>query len=249
MSTYVERAIPCPHCGVETVRTVAESLHGPRVPDVVKALEDGTFQQFDCEACGGPYMVDGPFVFLDFEAGLWIMCFPLDWEHAWKALEAHAEQTFHTNMFEYAPRVARRMGEGITMRTVFGLPAFREKLLCAREGVDDRVLETWKLDLARNRPEKHPLHADTRPRITQLSMFNMHYVVPTGGNTFDSWNALRASLDRIERNRAEWSAGIETLGAGSYVDTGRLLIDGDHPAPGVSLPPPTETRTGWGVTV
>ena len=248
MSTFVERPVACPHCGTREVRTVAESLHGPRVPDVVAAIESGSFQQYTCERCDGPFVVDHPFVFLDFEAGVWITVHPLAWEAAWKALEAHDRQTFQTNMIEHAPRIARRMAEGITVRTVFGLMAFREKLLCAREAIDDRVLECWKLDLLRHRSQEHPFHPAHRPRLVSVSMLSMEWEALCADGEVRRGTTMRASLDHVANDRVTWSDAIGMFNEGTYVDVGRYMIGGDRPvAEQASAQAPVVLRTGHGL--
>ncbi len=231
MSTFVERTLTCPDCGAVEERMVAESLHGPRVPEVVEAIRSRSFQHFTCGSCESIYKSEGPFVYLDFDVGFWVMVFPSAWENAWRALEAQTYQTFRTNMYDYAPRIARRMAEGVTVRTVFGLDALTEKLLCSENGLDDRVLECWKLDLLRNNNANLTFETSRRPRLTGVSAFSVAVEVPSGAADTppSTWNVLRETLDRLERRRSDWSELIETFGEGSYVDLGRIMIPGNDP--------------------
>jgi len=239
VSTFVTKDIPCPHCGAVHERTVAEGLHGPRVPGAVERILDGTFQRFRCADCDAFYVVDGPFLLMDFEQGFWFMCFPLAWENAWEDLVGKAETTFHDAVYRYAPPVAAKLGDGVLVRTVFGLDALREKLWCVREGLDDRLLEAWKLDLMRQRPDDHPFHAGFRPRITEMGLFGIAYQITAPNGTVSEWEALRGSYDRIARDAAQWADLVERLGQSSWVDIGRLMLTSQLHArdPQLSEPP------------
>src|SRR6516164_10213567 len=145
MSVFQPRALRCPHCGHTNTETVALSLHGPRVSEVVAAIRSGTFQSFVCASCGGGYRADGPLIYVDFEQKHWIGVFPRDRERSWALLEQQPLDSFRRALIDYAPPFVRGMSDGFHIRTVFGLDALAEKLTLLEAGVDDRVVEMVKL--------------------------------------------------------------------------------------------------------
>ena len=60
--------VACPACGHTEEQTVAQSIHGPRLPAAVDDILSGRFQRVECTACGARFEMDAPLVFLDFES-------------------------------------------------------------------------------------------------------------------------------------------------------------------------------------
>ena len=216
MSTFVERLVACPHCGVEEERTIAESLNGPRVPDVVEAILGGRFQVFLCSDCRGEYVVDSPLVYLDFDAGHWIHMFRRVDVAAWARFEAEADRTFTETMTVHAPPMVREWAPRMVRRTVFGLGALREKLALMREGIDDAAVEVLKLDLLR-RTEAFAWRPDAPLRLAAVLddalRFEQH-------DNDDAVTVPRAWLDHVASD-PEWTEVRAAVAAGSYVDMGR----------------------------
>lgn len=227
MSVYQDRVLTCPHCHRETVRSVAVSLNGARAARQRAAILEGSFQRFTCESCDGTYRADGPLIYIDFDAKLWIGVFPTAWERRWPDYEREPEFTFERNMLEHCPPLVRSWAPGFTIRTVFGIDRLREKLVAHAAGIDDRVLEAYKLDLLRGMGP-FELSAACRPRLqgVEAGYATFHVPRPEPGNAdrFAKVKVSRDEIDRIERARDEWSELIQTLSAGPYVDLGRIMI-------------------------
>ncbi len=218
MSTFVDTVVECPSCSVEQRVTVAESLNGPRVPDIVEAILAGRFQSFVCNACYSEYVVDRPLVYIDFDAGHWIHMFPRADEPEWEALADEADRAFRNTMVEWAPPMVKSWGERMVRRTVFGLAALREKLTLMRAGLDDVAVEVLKLGLVAGdeRLALKPLGADTRLRVVQivgdlLKLEDEGYGVAIPSRV----------LDDIARDPTTDEA-LERLRASSFVDLARF---------------------------
>ena len=121
MSIFRDLSVACPACGTISVESVAVSLNGPRVPEIVQAIVDGSFHRFSCPACGCGFRVDGPLIYTDFERKHWIGEFPLDWETSWAHLEHQPLDSFRRAMIDLAPAYVRAESSGFVVRTVFGL--------------------------------------------------------------------------------------------------------------------------------
>ena len=221
MSVFEEREIPCPHCGHRAMLSVAASLHAPRVPEVRAAIFDGSFQRFPCGSCGEPFVVEGPFIYIDFDAKQWFGVYPRKWEAKWRTVEDEALGSFQRNMQTYAPPMVKEMAEGFAVRAVFGIEALAEKLRCFDAGIDDAALEVLKLDLMRSQPELH-LSPEERPSLCGVADDKLLFAVPGGG----TMSVPRELLDGIAADRDAWSAGFEGVSGGPYVDAGRVLIGG-----------------------
>ena len=222
MSTFARRRYPCPTCRVEAERDVAVSLNGGRRDDLRSAILAGTFQRYRCASCGAEYLVDDPFVYLDFGRKEWIASYPPSREREWPALETEPVEDWRTTMITHAAPVAREMSSGFRIRAVFGLAALREKLLCFEHGVDDGWLEVLKLDLMRSVPGIG-LHPDRRPRLVD--------VLPDALVVAGAFGVLRVSRDALTQIRTdpiEWSEAWEAVTRGAWVDVGRVLLAPDR---------------------
>lgn len=231
MSVFEDRAIKCPHCKAENVCNVALSLSGVRAAKAIQAIRDGSFQRFNCTACQREFVADGPLIYIDFERKHWIGVFPRVAEVSWRMLEQQPMDSFRRSMIDFAPKIARIQAEGFTIRTVFGLTALAEKLVCLDAGIDDRLLEALKLDILRSQ-KGLVFNPDTRPVLTKVTDDTL---------VFDAWRndegredfveervtVPRKALDAIRDKRADWLVALNWLGSGPYIDTGRIMLSGD----------------------
>jgi hypothetical protein len=218
VSTFARRSYPCPTCGEAATRSVVVSLNGGKRPDLREEVLRGTFQLFRCEACGEPYRVQDPFVYVDFGRKEWLTVFPPDRERQWPALESEPVEDWRQAMIVHAAPAARRMSAGMRIRAVFGIDALREKLLCFAHGVDDGWLEVLKLDRMRSDPSLG-FHPGVRPRLVEVEADEL--VFARGSDVF----ALpRAALAEIQAEAVEWSTALEAVTRGAYVDVGRILL-------------------------
>ena len=146
MSVFRPETLICPVCGHRNTETVALSLHGSHVPEIVQSIVDGTFQCFTCARCDLPYRADGPLIYIDFERKRWIGEFPASMEPDWAAgLEQQPLDAFRRSVIDLAPAFLRAEADGFAIRAVFGLEALAEKIRLFDAGYDDRLVEVAKL--------------------------------------------------------------------------------------------------------
>lgn len=230
MSRYEDRALECPHCGHRTVESVAVSLDGEAAAERRQIL-DGTFQRFTCKVCQETFRAAGPLIYIDFDAKLWIGVFPDPWERRWWEVEQEPRDTFQRNMIEHCPPLVQSWAPGFAIRSVFGLDSLREKLVAHAAGIDDTVLEAYKLDLLRGMGP-YALGPAARPRLREVDGAEVVFFVPrpeaASPTRFAKVRVPRAEIDRIAAHRDEWASTIEALSAGPYVDLGRIFV----PRPG-----------------
>lgn len=235
MSTFVERPIACPRCGVVTERTIATSINGPRIPEVVGDIFEGTFQVFTCPACRQEHEVDEVLAYVDFDAKRWVTMYPAAWEGSWRGYEAEADRNYTETMVTYAPPLVATLREGLWRRTVFGLEALREKLAIAVHGLDDAAVEALKLDLARTTAGLAFGPAE-RPRFVEADAETLRFRAVELVEGPDGQRLPRRAVLSVARARYgealgdAWATTRARLSEGSYVDVGRLFFDGGDAA-------------------
>jgi hypothetical protein len=232
VSVYEDRLLTCPHCAHRSSHSVAVSLHGARAALQRQAILDGTFQRLTCAACGAAFRADGPLIYIDFDAKLWIAVFPTPWERAWWEHEDEPQGAFQRYMLDHCPPLVREWAPGFAVRAVFGLERLREKLVAHAAGIDDRVLEAYKLDLLRGLGP-YDLAPSARPRLREASATDAVFHVPRPAPDAPERCAIvriaRAEIDRVAAARdGAWAATIDAVSAGPYVDLGRVFA----PRPG-----------------
>lgn len=228
MSVYQSRALTCPHCQHVATWSVAVSLNAARAAPQRQQILDGTFQRFTCSACGEMFRADGPLIYIDFDAKLWIGVFPTPWEAAWWEHEEEPLGVFQRYMIERCPPLVRSWAPGFEVRSVFGLERLREKLVAHGAGIDDRVLEAYKLDLLRGLGP-YELAPSARPRLRELgpdgAMFHVPRPEPGAPHRFALVRVARAEIARVAAAReGEWASTIAAVSAGPYVDLGRIFV-------------------------
>lgn len=227
MSIYEKRMLTCPHCGHQVEKSVAVSLNAARARVQRQEILDGTFQRFECETCHERFRADGPLIYIDFDQKVWIGVFPAPWESAWWKHEQEPALSFQRNIEENSPPMVKEWAPGFVIRAVFGLEGLREKLVAHAAGIDDRVLEAYKLDLLRGMGP-YELSGRARPRLRKVEGGELFFHVPRPepGNPgrVAMVRVAAAELGRIEANRAAWGQTLDTLSEGPYVDLGRIFI-------------------------
>ncbi|HEX2849317.1 MAG TPA: CpXC domain-containing protein [Acidimicrobiales bacterium] len=239
MSVFRPEIIVCPRCGHRNEETVAVSLNGPRVPAVIDAIVDGTFQCFECRACGLPYRADGPVIYIDFDRKRWIGEIPTSMERSWALLEQQSLDSFRRALIDLAPAYLRSEADGFAIRTVFGLDALAEKIRLFDAGFDDRQVEVAKLAVL---VQIGAVIAPAwRPRVVAADSESISLLVwrrEGGADTLDpdfagepEAETVRVPAEEIARVAGDpaWAATLVELSIGPYVDLGRLLLDGRVP--------------------
>ena len=227
MSTFIDVDVPCDVCGKITERTVATSINATRAPEYRQAVLDGAFQRFLCSRCGVESTPLVPFVYLDFDRGIYIGVFPSSDEATWWAVEEEPLTAFDRNLGAQAPPPARGIGSHFQVRTVFGLTALREKIVVLEAGLDDAVLETLKLRLMAVMSDLS-LDLAGRVRLVTVTPSQLVFLVPQG--SADGQRQLevpRADYDDVAADDVLRAGFVRHFEAGPYRDAGRLL----RPAP------------------
>jgi hypothetical protein len=227
VSRYEDRLLTCPHCQHQFNQSVAVSLDGDAAAQR-QAILDGTFQRLTCAACGTAFVADGPLIYIDFDAKLWISVFPTPWESAWWDHEDEPQVVFQRYMIDHCPPLVRSCAPGFTVRAVFGIERLREKLVAYDAAIDDRVLEAYKLDLLRGLGP-YDLAQSARPRLREVSATEAVFHVPRPEPGAPDRNAIvripRTEIDRVAAERdGAWAATLEAVSAGPYVDLGRIFV-------------------------
>ena len=225
MSRVVLGRVTCPSCHTEHRLKVAQSMNAGRHPAVLSELLSRTFQQFQCEQCGRPFHVDQPFTLTHLEAGYLIGVLPKALEPKWTHWEGVTEAPFARITGPSAGPIARRLAEGVRVRTVFGLEAAREKVLAFQAGLDDVILEALKLRLIK--ALGLPLGPASRPRLEEAEEEVLTFTVLDEGEV-RSFEVSRELYEDILDEPEAWAGALGPLSEGAYVDLGRLLLPPDE---------------------
>lgn len=153
MSTLYTTAFRCPDCGAALDVRVADSLNANRLPEARQWVLDRTLFQKPC-ACGRMVTAIHPFLYADFERGLWIQVLPEDQRPTYHATEADVLATYRA-AFDPArgPNFISALGALVAPRVVYGYEELREKIVAADARLDDALVEAFKLELLAGEPE------------------------------------------------------------------------------------------------
>ncbi len=224
MSVLTSRSVKCPSCGTVKRRSVAKSVNLRRSPHMRAQIMDGSFQSFDCERCDATYLVDDPFVCFDYHSGDWIAQYPSPDEHQWSEVEPEIDRVIGWALGPTAPPATHAAAKATRLRTVFGLAALREKLVCFEAGLDDATLELTKMRILLDAGQ--PPVEGPRLRLMAVSADRLELAVTRTADDMDLIGSIRASRamynDAEEMSAQDWLPVAQSLRAGSYVDLNRL---------------------------
>jgi hypothetical protein len=153
MSTLYTTAFRCVGCGAAVDVRVADSLNANRLPEARQWVLDRTlFQQ--CCACGCTVTAIHPFLYADFDHGLWIQVQPEDQRPAYHASERDVLAAYRA-AFDPArgPNFISAFGALVAPRLVYGYEELREKIVAADAQLDDSLIEALKLEVLAGQPE------------------------------------------------------------------------------------------------
>jgi hypothetical protein len=214
----------CTVCGHVNVETVAMSLHGSRVPEIVESIVAGTFQCYTCGGCGVEYRADGPVIYVDFERKRWIGEFPGTMERAWASVEQQPMDVFRQSLIDLAPAFLRAEADGFTVRAVFGLAALAEKIRLLEAGLDDRAVEVAKLAIILQTGAV--MAPDRRPRVVEASAESVRMVL-WSPDPLEPFHVSVPTEDIVALATSDdWRSVLREMQVGPYVDLGRILLDG-----------------------
>lgn len=234
MSTFVRKPVGCPRCGTIADHDVATSVNAARNPELRHAILEEQFQVLRCEACGHTFSFLGEFVYLDIDRRQMIGVFPSSSEPLWPRCERQITDAYEKNLGPSAPAVARPFGERMVVRCVFGFGALREKLVIQSAGLDDVLVEAAKLDMFRS-VAGLAVSLERRPRMFEAGDDEVAFAIPAAPNDPDRRPSrlplARPALDDFLAAVSGNEQILATLGAGPYVDLGRVLLAPEHTAP------------------
>ncbi|TNF35057.1 MAG: hypothetical protein EP329_06605 [Deltaproteobacteria bacterium] len=227
MSTFFQADVACPHCGDVASRSVAASLNAQRSPRYRQEILERTFQRPTCGRCKQQFLIHEPFLYLDLSAKQLIAVFAPALVEDWPELEEEVVDAWEAAFGpDDAPAIAQALGEGLVLRTVFGLEALREKLVCAEHGVDDAQLEALKLQLLLDGTLPGP---ESAPRLAEVEDDGETLVIVCEPVADLTTGAARQAVLRAPRRLLELDLdlGLPPLDAGTWVDVGRILVGAD----------------------
>jgi hypothetical protein len=148
-------------------------------------------------------------------------------EPAWQELETEPVRAFERACGANAPAIAQGAGKGMKIRTVFGLLALREKLICFEAGLDDVVLELLKFRLMLA-PDGFALIGNAHPRLIDLNQDRLVFAAPIDQTEptpqYELVSCPQQAYDDIASDH-EFRASLEaSLNGSPYVDCGKLLL-------------------------
>ncbi|HSI56712.1 MAG TPA: CpXC domain-containing protein [Ideonella sp.] len=225
MSLFMPLNLSCPKCGHLNNAPVAGSINADRRPDLRQAILENRFQDTTCSQCGTGFRAECNLNLLDMGRQQWIAALPARSMVEHLKLEEDALKAFDKSFGAGAAPAAREIGSALAMRTVFGWPALREKLLLRDLGLDDVVVECMKVELLRRLPEA-PLSPGNELRLVGLDerTLAMAWVDALSEEVLETMQLDRALYDAIAQDPAGWAEVRAALTLGPFVDMQRLFM-------------------------
>jgi hypothetical protein len=228
MSVFENTKLKCPSCGADVKFSAVHSVNADRRPDLREAILDESFQRRECPSCQQSFRLAPDLNYLDVGRGQWFAAHPLADLARWQEVEQHDREAFDRAFGEQARTAAREIGADLHPRITFGWAGLREKILAARLGLDDVILECAKIAILRSL-DSAPLRDDTELRLVdELEDDTLLFVwieLATEA-VIESVQVPRALYDDIASNNELWAGLRAELSAGLYVDINRLLVEG-----------------------
>jgi CpXC protein len=223
MSTFYSEMVCCPHCGTQVLQSVAHSINAKRSPHYKQAILAGQFQRYACSTCGQDYIVDKALIYFDDQDKIWIGMFSAAQERDWQRYENEPMQAYHFACGAAAPSVAQAIGQDMKIRTVFGLSALREKILCCQAGMDDTILEILKFRLALS-GDRFVLEPSLRLRLLEICHPDLIFQVESATYTAPQTIAVDGQLYETLMQELElWASLRQQIDRSPYRDMGKLL--------------------------
>jgi hypothetical protein len=224
MSIFSTHTLQCPACATPMDFELVLSISADRRPDLRDAIVDGSFQRQPCPGCGTPFRVEPEFTYMDIGRRQYIGVWPTASRADWQACAEKTRAVFDDALGRNAPPEARRIGDDLDVRVVFGWPALVEKILARGAGIDDRTLEVAKLAVMRS-GEETPLPGHRALRLVQVDETSMLFAwVGSGGEQPQSWRVPRQLIADIEGKPEAWKATRDSVASGDVVDFQRELL-------------------------
>jgi hypothetical protein len=225
MSIFVPASLACPVCNEASSYDVVLSINADRRPDLREEILARTFQKQTCPKCAAEFRIPPEFTYFDGGRLQWILVQPAEALVDWSKWERQARATYERTYGSHASSGAQAVGGELQVRTVFGWPAFREKLLCIEFGLDDVVLEMLKTMLLCN-SDSPPISDDVELRLVDVEVAEL-YLAWVDAATDGMHQFLRVPVELYEEiaaGQASWGTLPDDLAAGPFVDMQRLFV-------------------------
>lgn len=217
MSTQIDQLVTCPVCGHSQMRRLAISVNAGRSPHFREELFQQKLHSFLCSNCGKNFCVDIEMNWIDFERLQWIRVFPLIERHRWHELIYQSTDTYQRYLADdSAPAIARELGKGMCVRSVFGLGALREKLIAWDHHLDDKVLSVCQWIIFTEHSQQENL---AMPRLMNCHNNTLYFVSEDG-----QWRWEKPLDFYVNTEKAlQGSHQYDDLLSGPWVDPMRLF--------------------------
>jgi hypothetical protein len=229
MSTIYSAAFRCADCGAVLDVRVADSLNANRLPEARRWVLDRTLFQQPC-ACGLAVTAIHPFLYADFDRGLWLQVLPEDERPGYHAHEAEV-LTAYRAAFDPAtgPRFIEALGTMVAPRVVYGYEELREKVVGADAGLEDAIVEALKLEILVGHPEllQRGIVLLTLDGADAESLRFRAYGFPPGrpGEIRGEMTVVRAAYDELAERTALVRDSYPALFDGVYVNIQRYRFE------------------------
>jgi hypothetical protein len=179
--------------------------------------------RLSCPHCGKAQRVEPRLCYVDVARGEWMLVEPTSELERWAELEEAAQLLFDRSYGPGAAPRAQGIGRGLRPRITFGWAALREKLCCARLGVDDLALEVVKVLLLRSGAE-NPMDDALELRLMDATATTLSFawITAPGGDVVETIEAPRALLQ--EAGAPDLEPLRAALSLGPFVDLHRVLV-------------------------
>ena len=184
MSTLYTTAFRCPECGAAVDVRVADSLNANRLPEARQWVLERTLFQLPC-ACGHTVTAIHPFLYADFDRGLWIQVLPEDQRPAYHASEREVLAAYRAAFDPaHGPNFISALGALVAPRVVYGYEELREKIVAADARHDDALVEALKLEVLAGQPEllRRGVALLTLDAVDERALSFRAYGFPPGGS-------------------------------------------------------------------
>ena len=139
MASTKRSRMKCPKCGHAMEIKYIQSVNTAQDPELVGQVLDFSINNINCESCGSQVFIDDYFLFNDMERHYLVAKYPQSELARWKDVVAADRKMFSS--------VPEELQVDFENRLVFGPFALKEKILLKQNGIDDKVMEMYKVGL------------------------------------------------------------------------------------------------------
>lgn len=150
MSINREEMITCPKCGHQSPFMIWQSVNTMIDPEMKPAVRDFSAFRFTCPECGNQALIDYGFLYHQMEDRIMIYYAETD-KDAEDFLSAFKKESFPEDMQDF---LGDFLNDDYMIRIVRSRNELREKLEIIDAGLDDRIIEIFKLILYINYLER-----------------------------------------------------------------------------------------------